>query len=55
MLRNDSAISGTYTEDEFLDRTLEILSSFDEIEDPVRTGMGDKKGRGGRLMRADGY
>ena len=55
MLRNDSAISGTYTEDEFLDRTLEILSSFDEIEDPVRTGMGDKKGRAGRLMRADGY
>ena len=55
MLRNDSAISGTYTEDEFLDRTLEILSSFDEIEDPVRTGMGDKKGKGGRLMRADGY
>lgn len=55
MLRNDSAISGTYTEDEFLDRTLEILTSFDEIEDPVRTGMGDKKGRGGRLMRADGY
>ena len=55
MLRNDSAISGTYTEDEFLDRTLEILSSFDEIEDPIRTGMGDKKGRAGRLMRADGY
>ena len=55
MLRNDSAISGTYTEDEFLDRTLEILSSFNEIEDPVRTGMGDKKGRGGRLMRIDGY
>ena len=55
MLRNDSAISGTYTEDEFLDRTLEILSAFEEIEDPVRTGMGDKKGRGGRLMRVDGY
>ena len=55
MLRNDSAISGTDTEDEFIDRTLEILSSFDEVEDPVRIGMGDKKGRGGRIMRADGY
>ena len=53
MLRNDSAISGTDTEDEFIDRTLEILSSFDEVEDPVRIGMGDKKGRGGRIMRAD--
>ena len=55
MLRNDSAISGTDTEDEFIDRTLEILSSFDEVEDPVRIGMGDKKGRGERIMRADGY
>ena len=42
-LRNDSAVSGTDTEDEFLDRTLGILSDFNEIEDPVRVGMGDKK------------
>lgn len=55
MLRNDSAIAGTYTEDEFIDRTLELLSTFDEIEDPIRIGNGDKKGRGGRLMRVDGY
>ena len=34
---------------------MDILSEFDEIEEPVRIGMGDKKGRGGRLMRADGY
>lgn len=54
-LRNDSAISGTDTEDEFLNKTLDILSSFDEIDDPVRIGMGDKKGRGNRIMRADGY
>ncbi len=54
-LRNESAISGSDTEDQFLDCTLDILSEFDEIEDPVRIGMGDKKGRGGRLMRADGY
>lgn len=54
-LRNESAISGSDTEDEFIGRTLDILSEFDEIEEPVRIGMGDKKGRGGRLMRADGY
>lgn len=54
-LRNESAISGSDTEDEFVGHTLDILSEFDEIEDPVRIGMGDKKGRGGRLMRADGY
>ena len=54
-LRNDSAINGSDTEDEFIDRTLDILTDFDEIEDPVRIGMGDKKGRNGRLMRIDGY
>lgn len=53
-LRNDSAISGAETEDEFLNRTLEILSDFNEIEDPVRIGMGDKKA-GTRMMRLDGY
>lgn len=54
-LRNESAISGTDTEDEFISRTLDILTEFDEIEDPSRIGMGDKKGRGGRLMRVDAY
>lgn len=54
-LRNDSAISGSDTEDEFINRTLGLLSDFDEINDPQRFGMGDKKGRGGRLMRVDGY
>lgn len=54
-LRNESAISGSDTEDEFVARTLDILAEFDEIEDPARVGMGDKKGRGGRLMRIDGY
>jgi hypothetical protein len=54
-LRNESAISGSDTQDEFLSRTLDILSEFDELDDPVRVGMGDKKGRGGRLMRLDGY
>ena len=54
-LRNDSAISGSDSEDEFLNHTLDILSDYNEVEAPLRFGMGDKKGRGGRLMRADGY
>ena len=54
-LRNESAISGAETEEEFLAHTLGILEQIDEIEDPVRVGMGDKKGKGGRLMRFDGY
>ena len=31
------------------------LGNWCEIQDPVRIGMGDKKGRSGRLMRLDGY
>lgn len=54
-MRNDSAISGADTEDEFLNHALDLLSNYDEVEDPLRIGMGDKKGRGGRIMRADGY
>ena len=55
MLRADSAHSGTDTEDEFLSHTLDLLMDFDELDSPEMTGMGDKKGRGGRLMRADGW
>ena len=54
-LRNDSAISGAETEEEFLNRTLEILTDFNEIEDPVRIGMGDKPRKNKSLMRIDGY
>lgn len=54
-LRNDSAISGAETEEEFLNRTLEILTDFNEIEDPVRIGMGDKLRKNKSLMRIDGY
>lgn len=54
-LRNDSAISGADTEDEFLNHTLGILADFDEVNDPMRIGMGDKRGKGNRLMRVDGY
>ncbi len=55
ILRADSAHSGTDTEDEFLNHTLDLLMDFNELDSPEMTGMGDKKGRGGRLMRADGY
>lgn len=54
-LRNDSAISGAETEDEFLNRTLGILSEFNEIDDPVRIGMGDKPRKNKSIMRIDGY
>ena len=54
-LRNDSAISGAETEEEFLNRTLDILKDFNEIEDPMRVGMGDKARRNKSLMRVDGY
>ena len=55
LLRNDSAINGFDTEDEFIERTFNLLSDYDEVEDPVRVGMGDKRGKGGRIMRFDGY
>lgn len=54
-LRNDSALNGSDTGNEFIEYTLDMLSDFDELTDPVCVGMGDKKGRGGRLMRLDGY
>lgn len=54
-LRNDSAISGAETEEEFLNRTLDILTDFNEIEDPMRVGMGDKARKNKSLMRVDGY
>lgn len=54
-LRADSAISGSDTEDEFLSRTLDMLSDYDEIQDPERLGFGDKRCSGNHVMRADGY
>lgn len=54
-LRADSAISGSDTVDEFLTRTLGMLTDYDEIQDPQRIGCGDKRGSGNHVMRADGY
>ena len=54
-LRADSAHSGTDTADEFISHIIDLLVDFNELDSPEVTGMGDKKGKGGRLMRADGY
>ena len=54
-LRNDSAINGAETEEEFLNRTLDILIDFNEIEEPIRVGMGDKQRKNKSVMRMDGY
>ena len=54
-LRNNSAISGSDTEYEFINYSLDILIDKGEVDIPVKTGMGDRKGRGGRNMRCDGY
>lgn len=54
-LRADSVHSGTDTEDEFMNYVLDLMVDFDELFSPEMTGMGDKKGKGGRIMRADGY
>ena len=54
-IRTDSAINGTDTQDEFLTYVLSILEEFDEISEPQKTGMGDKRCSGQRLMRADAF
>ena len=54
-VRNDSAINGAETEEEFLNRTLDILIDFNEIEEPIRVGMGDKQRKNKSIMRMDGY
>lgn len=54
-LRVDSVHSGTDTEYEFLNHAFDLLMDFDELDSPEMTGMGDKKGKNGRNMRADGY
>lgn len=54
-LRADSAINGSDTVDEFLTRTLGMLTDYDEIQDPQRIGCGDKRCSGNHVMRTDGY
>ena len=55
-VRNEAAISGTDAEDEFIDRALDILSEFDEIQDPIRLYFGKKrKIKGNPIMQINGY
>ena len=55
-IRDDAAISGTDAEDEFIDRSLDLLAEFDEILDPVRLYFGKKRRvQGNPLMQINGY
>ena len=54
-LRDDSLIDGTDTESAFLLHVLDVLNDYDQLSNPNLVGMGDKKGKNGRLMRVDGY
>lgn len=54
-LRADSAINETDTSDEFLSHVLGMLADYDEIQDPLKLGIGDKRCTGQRVMRADAY
>ena len=53
-LRADAAINCTDTDDEFIARSLEILESLGEVNDPVKFYFG-KKGRRNRMMQFHAY
>lgn len=53
-IRNEAAISETDAEDEFINRALDLLTEFDEFQDPVRVYFG-KARRNGALMQINGY
>ncbi|MCQ2122988.1 MAG: AIPR family protein [Fibrobacter sp.] len=54
-LRNESAIDGTDTEDAFINKALDILCEYDEIQAPQRIRSGDKIVSKGRKIHLDGY
>lgn len=54
-LRNESSINGTNTEDEFINRILDLLRDFDDLQEPQRVNCGDKRCSKNRVMRIDGY
>ena len=39
-IRNEAAISETDAEDEFINRALDLLTDYDELQDPVRMYFG---------------
>ena len=53
-IRNEAAISETDAEDEFIDRALDILAEFDEIQDPIRLYFG-KTRKNQAKMQINGY
>lgn len=53
-LRADAAINCTDTDDEFVARSLEILESLGEVNDPVKFYFG-KKGQRNRMMQFHAY
>ncbi|WP_295858188.1 AIPR family protein [uncultured Fibrobacter sp.] len=54
-LRDESAINGTDTEDEFINHILDLLSDYDDLQSPQRVNCGDKTCSNNRKMRIDGY
>lgn len=54
-LRDDSAINGTDTEDEFINHILDLLTDYDDLQSPQRVNCGDKTCSNNRKMRIDGY
>lgn len=53
-IRNEAAISETDAEDEFINRALDLLTDYDELQDPVRMYFG-KARRNSSLMQINGY
>ena len=54
-LRADSAGDGADRQDELLSCTLGMLEDYDEVHDAWKTGLGDKRCSGQRIMRVDAY
>lgn len=54
-LRDDAVISGTDTEDVFINHVLDMLIDYDDIQAPERVNCGDKPCSKNRKMRIDGY
>jgi hypothetical protein len=50
-LRDDSAINGTDTEDEFINHTLDLLTDYDDLQSPQRVNCGDKTCSNNRKMQ----
>lgn len=54
-LRDESAIDGNDTEDAFINKALDILCEYEEIQSPQRIRSGDKTVSKNRTIHIDGY